>query len=233
MSNEEMKNIQDRVLASIRSGEIKMRPRWRFLLRATLILLGVIMLILSVIYLVSFILFMLRATGLSYEPLLGLRGWYNLVVSLPWILILLAMVFIVVLELLVRRYAFAYRRPLLYSILSIVVVVTGGSLLVATTPMHYRLSRFVARHQAPFFAEFYGGMRHKRFPGISRGVLGGAATNTIFLITPEGETLQALISPETLLPIDELPNASASILIVGPREGMNIRAFGIRLIDVE
>src|SRR3989344_3614541 len=117
----EIRSIKEEVIARIKRGETIMRPRWHFVLRAMLYALGVLIAALALVYLASFIMFVLRETGLLFVPSFGFRGVGVFLFSLPWFLILLSLVFVFVLEVLVRRYAFAYRKPLLYSVFGIVI----------------------------------------------------------------------------------------------------------------
>ena len=130
MDNEENKIKQD-VLAAIAGGEIKQRPRWFFVLRGTLVGIGIGLGLCVVLYLISFILFILRETGVWFTPAFGFRGWFVFFRSLPWVLIGLSLIFTAVLEILVKRYSFAYREPLMYSVLGIVAIVAAGGFLLA------------------------------------------------------------------------------------------------------
>ena len=135
--------IKDKVLAKIESGEAYMKPRWHFILKTVLWLSGTVIVALLLIFVASLTLFSLRQTGVLFIPAFGFRGIGAFLLSLPWILIVFAVVFIIVLEILVKRYTFAYRRPLLYSILGILFFVIIGSILISITHFHQGLYRSV------------------------------------------------------------------------------------------
>src|ERR1700722_1425847 len=105
-SNKEEKLVEHKVLAAIESGQVKMRPRWQFLLQTTLLAVGVIIAFFALLYLVSFIFFILHENGVWFVPAFGVSGWVALFRRLPWALIGLTIIFIIVLEFLVRRYSF-------------------------------------------------------------------------------------------------------------------------------
>jgi len=56
--------------------------------------------------------FFLREGGAWYAPAFGGRGWFVLLHSAPLLLLFLVAVFALILEILVRKYSFAYRAPL-------------------------------------------------------------------------------------------------------------------------
>ena len=83
MNEEEQLNT----LEKITSGEIKMRPKTYFVLKAILIVLGIVFAVCFSLYIISFILFSLRSTGVLYLPGFGFPGIKAFFVMLPWILI--------------------------------------------------------------------------------------------------------------------------------------------------
>src|SRR3989344_2081055 len=120
------KSIHEAVLERIRGGEVTMRPRWHFMLKATLVVAGIALAGLTLLFVVSLAMFALRASGVWFMPAFGWHGFAVFLWSLPKLLILLAIVFIIILELLVRHYAFAYRRPLLISALMVIALALLG-----------------------------------------------------------------------------------------------------------
>ena len=105
------------ILKKIKSGEVEMKPHWHFVLKSLLLLLGVIVISLLVVYILSFILFFLRQSGIGFVPLYGFRGVIIFVMNSPWLLIASVGALVVVLQLLVKKYSFSFRQPLLYSLL--------------------------------------------------------------------------------------------------------------------
>ena len=137
MSNE----LRDKVLGAIKNGKVKMRPKWHYVLKTALAITGGVLLSLALLYLVSFIFFALRANGVWFMPAFGLSGMRTFVMSLPWLLIFTSLLFIIILEILVKRYAFAYRKPLLYSVLGILALAIIGGFALARAPFHRSLLR--------------------------------------------------------------------------------------------
>ena len=131
-----MNNVKDTVLNKIKEGEVAMRPRWHFVFKGGLALVGIGVLALWLIYLVSFIMFALATSGVIMIPAFGFQGLVGFLLALPWLLILVAAVFIVLLEILVNKYSFGYRKPLLYTLFGVVGFTVVGTFLVSQTGLH-------------------------------------------------------------------------------------------------
>jgi len=69
-------SIKADVLKAIKDGQVKMRPKWQFITKAALLIVGVVLVALTILYLVSFIVFVLRQTGLLFVPGFGPQSKY-------------------------------------------------------------------------------------------------------------------------------------------------------------
>lgn len=158
-NNNESNSIKSRILNTIEAGKVQMRPRWQFILRASLLLIGTILIVLSVVYLTSFIIFITKMTPGPGPD----RGVIMYLTSLPWLMILVAIIFVIILELLVRRYSFAYRKPLLYTIIGIAIFTLVTGFIVAETPLHRHLMDRAEENHLPFGNQLYRGF-DPRYP---------------------------------------------------------------------
>lgn len=224
--------MRDQVLAAVHSGRVKMRPRWQFILRAMLGGLGGVLLALGTLYLVSFTIFVLRRTGVWFVPVFGSRGWFAFFSSLPWLLIFFSILFLVVLELLVRHYAFAYRRPVIYSILGLMAFAVFGGLLLAETPFHGQMYRFSDENRVPFARDLYRGFGDPQFQNIYPGRVTALTPDGFFMQSRRRDMVRVLIGPETRLPFGAGFAPDERVVVFGERQGDLVRAFGIRRVDV-
>lgn len=206
-----------------------MRPRWHFMLKAALTLTGSAIVLLAVLYLASFIIFILRQTGIWFAPGFGPRGWYAFLVSLPWILIFAVLTFIVILEILVRRYAFTYRRPMLYSVLGILFFTLAGGFVVAQTSLHGKLFRYTEEKRPPLITPFYRGNFEPRIHrNIHRGRVMSVHGGGFMIRNRPGEVLGVDIASTTkLLPGPGFLEGD-EVVIFGPKKAGKINAFGVR-----
>ena len=229
--NNDKKEIRNKVLEAIKSGRAKMKPKWHFVLRGILISILIVIAFLVLLSIWSFTFFSLRQTGIWFAPVFGSAGWFSLLRSTPWILIVLSVVFIIFLEILVRRYAFAYRRPLIYSILGLVLIVLAGGVFME--PWHRELFRFAKRDKLPIVGGLYRDFDMKRFDDIHRGEIiqifdGG------FLIrgSSDDETSTILLTPMTHMPPGApLLKVGDSVVVFGPEHGGEIQALGIAEVN--
>lgn len=224
-------SIQQEVLAAIKSGRVKMRPKWYFFLRAALVIVGAAFLFLTVLYLTSFIIFMLRQTGVLFVPAFGLRGLWVFLVSLPWLLIGAALLFILILEVLVKQYAFAYRRPLLYSTFAILFLVTAGGLVIAMTPLHPGLFKQAKEDALPLAGPLYRQFLAQRFPDIHKGMVIEFVDTGFFMKNNEEETLQVVVTSTTHFPFDSELYTGEWVVVFGRREDGTIQALGVHKVS--
>lgn len=220
--------ILERVLSAIMAGRVRMRPKWHFVLHAALGATGVAIALLALLWFAGFILFTLRETGVWLAPFFGPRGWFVFFASVPWLIVVLSLVFLVVLEFLVQRYSFAHRRPLLYSVLGIVFVVVVGSMAVA--PVHRALFRFARENRLPFGRGLYleyGMMRH---PDFRRGRIFGLTPEGFVLQNDGGATSSVFFGPRTRRMLQSPLRPGASVMILGREHSEFIEAGGVRVL---
>ncbi len=230
--------IGEKIIAAAKSGKLKMRPRWHFVLRAVLWLAGAVIAVLAALYFASLFLFINRETGIWLAPVFGWRGVLVFLASVPWLIILSVLVFALVLEILVRRYGFTYRLPLLYSALAVLLVVFAGAALLAQTPLHENLSRcprgdrlLEPAHFVPGAPPCGGGIYRDlgphRFRDFYYGTVKNFAGADFIIITRQREDLIVRTNSQTRLPFGAQFEIGDELAIVGDRRGDRIDAFGI------
>lgn len=226
-------SIKDEVLKSIQEGRVSMKPRWHFVLRAVLLLSGVLLAVLALLYLVSFVIFVLHETGAWFVPSFGLHGLAEFLVSVPWLIVLVAIIFLVILEILVRRYAFAYRKPLLITILGVLAVVLAGGFVLAQTSFHRALFDSAREEHLPFGGGFYlqYGTPHRN--NVAIGAITQINDDTGYTIEDRREqSIYVELTDDTDLPDGRNFRVGDSIVVFGNLSQENvIQAIGIRKIN--
>lgn len=221
-------SIKEGVLKAIAGGQVKMRPKWQFITKTALMIVGVVLVALTTLYLVSFIVFELRQTGVLFVPGFGPQGFGIFFASLPWLLILLAAIFMLLLETLIKRYSFAYGRPFLYSALAIIFLGLLGGILIGETPLHERFSDEAENGQLPF-----AGLMYEHFGQQPANVTVGIITQ----INSNGYQVQCgdrddsfavIVDSRTQTPTPGSLRVGDTILILGSRQGNVIKALGIQ-----
>ncbi|MBI2052570.1 MAG: hypothetical protein HYT38_02780 [Candidatus Sungbacteria bacterium] len=221
--------IKEKILEAIKNGRIKMRPKWYFILKTALGLAGGAIILLVILYLASLVIFILRQTGVWFGPGFGPRGWRVFFVSLPWLVVIAILAFIFILEILVKCHAFAYRRPLLYSVLGILILTVMGGFTVAQTSWHGKLFRYVEKNRPPLVAPFYRReFAPKRLRNIHQGRVISISGSGFNMRNRPGEILDVAIASSTRI----LPRLGFTegdeVVVFGERQADKIWAFGVR-----
>lgn len=225
--------MQKKIMTAIECGELTMRPKWQFVLKTLLVWFGSLTVVFAILYLTSFILFVLRRSGVSVAPHFGWHGWYAFLLAMPWLLILLLLIFVIILEILVRHYAFAYRRPLLFSALGILVIVVVGGQVVAMTPFHPRLSESADRGHLPVAGPWYRTFGHPHPRNIHKGTITTLTNDGFILYTRRPEILTIIITPRTRLPRGVEIRVTDTVVVFGDRTDHTVYALGVEKVRPE
>lgn len=231
-TSEEKKSVRADIMKAISRGDIRMKPRWHFILLSALYVTGAIIVFLTLLYTTSLGVFFVRDSGALFAPSFGGRGWFSLLQSLPWLLISLVLLFAGILELLVRRYAFVYKKPLLMSVFGILGIIFLGGFFIA--PLHHGVMLSIRRGEqpSPVVMLYRGPLRIPPPPDTYHGQI-IALTDGGFVMTDEDHgTTTVSITPKTRLPYGENFTAGERVIVIGDSGATGtIRAFGIREID--
>ncbi len=229
MEHNNQTSIEKSVVAAIKSGEVSMRPWWYFVLIGVLYAVAIITILLLSVYTAGLVLFVLRQTGVFFAPEFGTRGFFIFARSLPWMLVLLLCIFLVSLEILVRRYAFSKQKPVLYTAVVIFIVVAGIG--VVTAPIHQKVFLIVKQDKSGITGKMY-----RRF--VENGNR-EAWKGTVVSITPEGFIIQdgngatsSVVRTERtiLFPVREIIEVGDSVAVFGVEQRGCIDAYGIRKV---
>jgi len=234
MNNQEQKSIEEVVLNKIKSGEVKMRPKIYFVLKTTLIALSVFVVILFVLYLVSFIVFTMRASGAWFLPGFGPLGARTFLFSLPWILILIAVILIVALEVFAKHFTFVYRRPIVYSMLIIIALVLLGGFIIERTSFHPDLFWRAREGHLPLMGRIYRDPNMMVEPqNVHHGVVSELTEEGFRLKKSNDEILNVVVSGETQFPFEKEIKEGDIVVVMGERNDDTVQAFGVRRINDE
>ncbi len=225
------KTIRENIIEKIKSGEVHMRPRWHFILKTLLAVVGITIIVLALLYLISFSLFILRQNGVWFITVFGSRGIGRFFASLPWVIIISGVVFVAILEILARRYSFVYRKPLLYSLIGIVVIVLAGGFFVSRVGIHEKFFRLAEEKRLPIGGALYERYVMRDFKDIYPGTFVATTTEGFQLTDVNGRTFTVKLSPRTRFPFGAEFVSGDNIVVFGDMKGNVIDAFGIRKIE--
>lgn len=229
MENSE-NSVSSKIEEAIKSGQVKMRPRWYFILKTALAISGGLFVLLTILYLASLIIFISRQSGAWFAPAFGIGGMYIFLSHLPWLLVFLAVVFIIVLELLASHYPLAYRQPLLYSALVIIILSILGGYGLERTELHGRLSDYAEKDELPFAGQIYRNFNRQKFNDIHRGEISSTTDDGIIIKNHDDEYLNIIFTPQTRFSGQNDFRLGDFVVIIGDRHGQDIEALGISAI---
>ena len=233
--------LKNKIMAAIKDGSVHMRPRWHFILFSSFALVGVAIVVLGLVYIASLLVFFMRDSGMWFIPSFGSRGWWEFFHALPWMLVLLIGVFVVLLQVLVRRYSFIYKKPLITSLCGIMVLVLAGGYFVGMTRFHHHMDFFVEHEflppplNGPMHMLYRGPLRMERPHDVYRGYIVSTSSGGFIVRDSEADaTSSVVITRHTRLPYGEDFEPGMMIIVVGDdMDDGSIKAFGIRTLDDE
>jgi len=207
-----------------------MKPKVYFILKAALIVLAAAIVGLFALFLISFMSFALRANGILVLPIFGFRGFEAFLTSIPWLLIILAAVLIFILEMLFRHFSFTYRRPILYSVVGVIILVLLGSFIIDRTSLHPDLFDRAQRGRLPIFGPVYRGFGGLQKPANAHF---GTVTEILeqgFIIKDRDEEAIKIIFREDLksdVKVDD------TVMVFGQKEGNTVMAEGMIKVNIQ
>jgi hypothetical protein len=190
--------------------------------------------LLALLYFASLVVFFWHDSGAWSATSFGARGWWDLARATPWLLVIFVAIFSLLLELLVRKYAFVYRKSLVTTALAILLIVTFGGFLLGQTPLHPELA-LIARHGAPPPIRFlyHDAVRAQTPDELYQGVI--IAVNNKGLTMADRNrpgTTTVFFTPRTRFPYGADFSSGEMVVVIGDRVGTNtIEAFGVRDVD--
>jgi hypothetical protein len=228
-SSDDKTTVADKVLESIKGGRLKKFSGRHFLFQAGLRIVAVATVSMLLLHLVGFIHFALHRSGVIYVAGFGARGWLAFLGGLPLLLISFSIIFLVLFLLLLKRYPFIYRRPLLYSAVIIVLVVIVVGHLVAKTDFQARL--LSAAENLPVVGRLYRHYHAQRLHNLQRGTIIQTNQTGFVMKNERGELLTVIIGPDTHVPEGKQFEKGEEVFVFGERDDAIVRAFGIHEID--
>jgi hypothetical protein len=222
-----MTHLKDTILAHINNGNIAMKPRWYFALRSIFLISGISIAILLSVYLLSFVLFLLRETGLWWAPQFGFRGLIFFVTMSPWLLISVTGLFLTSVYLLVRHYGHNYRHYTLYTLLGVVLAAVGGASVLNYFAIHDTVREYATRGETFGLSPLYREIDRNHPRDITPGRITNLKDTELIIVNPTGE-YRVDISNITLPPHITL-KIGDHVLVLGSYTGTtSIAARGIR-----
>lgn len=227
-------SIAESVMERISQKHVPQTSRAHFIVRKAATVIGLAFCLATLVFGMSLVLFSLRLTGgwfalkaegVRFLPSLGL---------LPLLLVVGLVLVGACAELLLRRFNFGYRRPLLYTGLLIALFTFAVGYGVTKTPLH----RAVYSHlQSPGSKGPLAGLYPAQSPDMGRPFVVGIAhdiTSEGFWLRTRGlDELRVLVAEETELPRERGITENDFVLVLGQVRAGGMHARSIRFVPDE
>lgn len=203
-----MTSLKKTILATVHKENITMIPKWRFVLYSLLATGGLIFLFLLAIFFGSLLLFVLSRYGFMDMPFFHFIKTIHTITVIPLLLVVCTLVLLGIIEFLTRRHAFAFKQPLLVTLLGITTLTLGISFLVSESGVHERMRDFVREKRMPFVSRAYDKPfnRPRGIPGqdIVRGTIVATTSTSTVLKTFDGSLVTVISTSSSFkLPLGE------------------------------
>lgn len=228
--NFKQKELKNKILESIKSGKVKMRSRYYFLARGLIYAAAGILVALALVYLVSFIFFILKVQGAWYLPAFGFSGFGKFLISFPWILALAGFVFILALELLMKKIQIVYQKPLFYSVLILIILVLLVGFVFAKLPFHQNIFEKAREDEVPILGPLYRGYGHKEISDMYHGQVMEINGDYFNLKTITGSEFVVRIDSMTKKPKYRDLTVGDNLIVVGEKDDNQIEAVAIKIL---
>ena len=199
------KNLSEGVLEKIKAGEVKMRPRAYFTLKVALVVLVAFCAFVATSLLMSFVIFSLRVSGRLFLLGFGAQGVMLFLRFFPWNLLLFIILFLVLLEWLLKRFSFGWKRSFSSMVAIIFLSSTLAAVLLFIGSFHEQLEQKARKGQLPVFGGMYKDSR-RPMPdqGIFRGQVQAIRGNTFVLHEEDepNETGHLIYAPDNVKLVD-------------------------------
>jgi hypothetical protein len=129
---------------------------------------------------------------------------------------------------LVQRYAFAYRKPLLYSLFGVLIIVIFGSLIVTRLRLHQQLFEYAEEQHLPIAEPFYREYDRHRSRNIYPGVVAALHDDGFDLTTRQAETFTIIVNDKKDIPVGWVIHQGDIVVVLGTEDDQQITALGIR-----
>ncbi len=150
-----MNNLKSKILETVQKNNIKMIPKWKFVLYSALGIAGVWFTFLVLVFVVSLIFFVLSRYGFMDMPFFGFMQTLHALGAVPFALFFAAIILLIVMEIISRMYTFTFRKPLSVTLLGITLVVAFSSYMVSQTPVHEYVRDYMKSHNLTMLSRAY------------------------------------------------------------------------------
>ena len=214
-----MNNLKIKILEAVQKNNIKMIPKWQFLLYSSLGIIGFIFIFLVLIFIVSLSIFVLSRYGFMDMPFFGFMQTLHALSVIPFTLFLCTLILLVLIEIFARTYSFTFRRPLSITLLGITLLVALSSYVVSQTSVHVYIRDYLRSHHLGTLSRVYDRPTPpKKIKGMDviRGeVLASSATSAVLALFNGEKIIAYATTTNSTTTISRFPEIGEDVVMLG------------------
>jgi len=151
------KNLKKEIMTQIRDDKITIKSRWIFLAKKIGLRSGLALTIIFLIFFINAFFFYIKANGFLLSLHFGSSVWQKLLHALPYDLMLLIIIFLVLLNYIIKRFDFSYKQHLVVVFLIFILGITLFATLLFATDFNMLLKNDLktSNFRIPFISDFY------------------------------------------------------------------------------
>ena len=230
MNDDKKINISDKVIKQIKDDDVKMRSKWIFVAEKLGMESGVLLSILIGIIMLSFVLYVVEKNGAFEFTEFGFGGWLVVFDNIPYDLVIIAIVFFIIANYIIRQFDFSYRKHFyLISCGVIFFIMIAGLGLMWSGVSH---SMFDKISGAKILSKVYEN-KITNVPSGEKAVVGKVvkiSPNSLLLQTPQGKIIEVKFTQKIEHPMDLKYGQGQMVKIFGSKNGEVFRAQIIRVV---
>jgi hypothetical protein len=229
---EEKNKMEEKIMAEIKSGKIKLRSRYIFLAEKLGLGSAFLLSTLLAVLFVSLILYYLKESdNLDYLSF-GSMGFFAFLESFPYLLVISTITFIFITALILKKSDITYKKSFTYITISLIgfVIIAGGGLAFTNIGEQIEQETFSSRPTGIFFQPFlqYDFMNRTRSVA---GRISEIGKDYIIIQTPRDIVKVNLNAIKK--PLQKNLTEGMFVIIIGERQGNLFRAYDLRLVGNE
>lgn len=225
-----MTELKTKILYIVSKENIKMIPRWKFVLYSGLGIIGIIFAFLLAIFTGSLILFVLSKYGFLDMPFFDFIRTLHALNAIPVLLLLSTVLLLVLIEVISRSYTFSFRRPLGITLLAITSVTVVISFLISKSGVHEIIRDYTKNHHFDMMSKAYDRPRDfRREDGVTvvRGLVIETSTTTATVRLFNGDVF--VVEGTTTGKGFSKPEVGSDVIVFGTFNGAKFEVKTIRV----
>ncbi len=231
MKNEKDKILKETVIEKIKKGDVEMRSKSYFILKGFLVFGTIGLSFVFAIYLLTLLIFVLRINDII---LLSDFGWYGLSIFIkifPWAILFLSLFFLLLTDILSRKFSFAYRKTIIVSLGVVTLIVFFFSILIDSYSLQDKVYQSALRNEIPIGRQMYRDLANIESENVVMGKV--VEINEEFLIIEKDnqEKVTVIITDPASRHFRSLDRVreGESVFVIGEEDDTGkINAFGVK-----